>query len=98
MASLTIGRLVEDDGGLQALGDAAEAADHGADTIHDLNGIGVAALLHDREVYRTLAVHADDVVLDLVRILGLTHVADRDPTLADGFDRYAIEFVDFIDQ
>ena len=45
----------------------------------DLDGVGVAALLHDGDVGGLLAVDADDVVLNLVGVLRFADVADRDP-------------------
>ena len=41
-----------------------------ADAIHHRDGVGVAALLHHGQVDGTLAIYADDVVLDLLGVLG----------------------------
>ena len=38
-----------------------------------------------------LPVHAHDVVLDLVGVLGLADVAHRNPALADGLDRKLVQ-------
>ena len=45
--------------------------------VHHRDGIGVAALLEDRQVDRPLAVHAHDVHLNLLRVLGVSDVATR---------------------
>ena len=44
--------------------------------VDDGDRVGVAALLHHRQERRPLAVHLDDVVLDLVGVLGVADVAD----------------------
>ena len=65
--------------GFQLLRDIEQMADQVADAVHHLDGVGVAALLHDRDVGGLLAVHAHDVVLNLAGVLGLADVAHRDP-------------------
>ena len=91
-------RLVEDDAGLQLAGEIEEMSGEIADVVHHLNGIGIAALLHDRNVGGFLAVDADDVVLQLAGVLGLADVADRNPLCAHRLQRQVVQVLDVLDQ
>ena len=50
------------------------------------------------QVGRALAVHANDVVLDLVGVLRLAHIAHRDPARTRGLDGDVIDVVHFFHQ
>ena len=84
-------RLVEHDLRRQLLRHVDQAADQILHAVDDGDGVGVAALLHHRQVDRRLAVDGHDVVLDLVAVLGAADVAHRDRRSADGLQRDAVD-------
>ena len=57
------------------------------DAVHHRDGVGVAALLQHRHVDRALAVHAHDVGLDLLRVLGVADIGDAHRRLAHRLER-----------
>ncbi len=66
----------------QLLGHVEQMLHCGLDAIHHRDGVGVAALLQHRQVDRALAIHAHDVGLDLLRVLGVADVGDAYGRLA----------------
>ena len=46
------------------------------DAVHHGDGVRVAALLEHRQIDRPLPIHADDVGLDLLRVLGRANIGD----------------------
>ena len=90
--------LIEDDIGDQLLGQVEQVPVRFADVVDHLDGVAVSARLHDRDVGGLLAVDADDVVLQLARVLGLADVAHRNPACAHGLDGYAIQIGDVLHQ
>ena len=73
-------RLIEHHVRDQFLRHVEQMRDRVLDAVHDRNRVGVAALLQHRQIDRRLAVHAHDVVLDLLRVLGVADVAHASPT------------------
>ena len=89
-------RLIEHDARCQLLRQIEQMLRQRTHVVHYLDRVGVAALLHDRDVGRFLPVDPDDVVLQLARILRLCHVAQRHPALAHRFHRNAVEVFDIL--
>src|SRR5215469_4896024 len=92
------GRLVKDDGGLQLLWDVEQVADGITYAIHHLNGVGVASLLHDGQVDRTLAIDAHHVVLNLIGIFGLADIISGYPRIALGLNGNLPQMVQVADE
>ena len=86
--------LIEYDAGLQLLRNIEQPADQVADTIDYFDGVGVAPLLHDGDVTGTLAIDADDVVLDLTGVFGFSHIAHRHPARPGRLERNVVELLD----
>ena len=61
-----------------------DAIDHG-------DGVGIAALLENRQVDRRLAVDTHNVGLNRLRVHGLADVANQNGGLADGFEGHAVD-------
>src|ERR1035438_9559636 len=65
-----------------------------AHSVHNFDGVAVAALLQDGQIHRLLAVHADDVVLDGGGIFRVPDVAEAKHTIADGLQRHIVHLRD----
>ena len=65
--------------GFELLGKVEQMPSQFADVVDYLDGVGIAALLHDRNVGRLLAVDANNVVLKLAGVFGLADIAHRNP-------------------
>src|SRR5580704_9668647 len=95
---LHVDRLVEDDAGLHLLREVVEMLDELSNPVHDGDRVGVAALFHDWNVDGFLAVDADDVGLNAVRILGFADIVHRDPGVSINFEWYFTQFVHVVDE
>ena len=67
------------------------------DPIDNRNGVGVATLLEDRQINRSLTVDPHNVVLNLVSIFGVAHVLDVDRRLTNDFQRHIVDVVDRVE-
>src|SRR4029077_17758326 len=56
-------RLIENNAGFYLRGNIAQGLDGFFDPVDNFNGIGISALLLNRDIHGLLAVHSDDVVL-----------------------------------
>src|SRR5581483_5801840 len=79
--------LVEHDIGLHCRGNVDEVGYRISDSVDYRDRVRIAALLHHRQIDRTLAVHMDGVVLERVRILELPDVGHQHRVCAVHFDR-----------
>ena len=84
-------RLIEHDLRRQLLRHVHQPADQILHAVDDRDRVGVAALLHHRQVDRRLAVDGHDVVLDLMGVLGAADVAHGHRRAADGLQRNAVD-------
>ncbi len=80
-------RLVEGHLGDELLRHVQQVRDAVLDTVDHGDRIGIASLLHDREIHGGLPVHPHDVVLDLRGVFSLADVGDQHGRVADGLQR-----------
>ena len=90
--------LIEDNAGLHLLRDVIQVLDELTHAIHHRDGVGVAALLHDGNVGGALPIDANDVVLDLVRVLRFAYIVYRDPRVALYFERKFAQLLHVVDE
>ena len=64
------------------LGNVVQMLDQLPNSVHDGNRVGVAALLHDRNIGRSLPVDAHDVGLNPVSIFRFSYVVHRYPGMS----------------
>ena len=79
--------LIKDNAGQHLLRDVVEMLDELPNAIHNGDGVGIAALLHDRNVHRFLAVNTHNVGLDSMCIFSLTHIIHRHPGMSSDLER-----------
>src|ERR1039458_5668549 len=63
-------------------------------SIHDLDGVAVAALLQDGQIDGLLPVHANDVVLNGRRVFGVPDVSEAKHAVANGLQRHVVHLRD----
>ncbi len=87
-------RLIEHYPGDQLPGNIEQMLNGVLDTIHNGDGVGVAALLEDRHVDRSLAVDAHQIGLDLLGVLGISDILYSHGGLPDSLQRQPVNVVD----
>ena len=73
------------------LGISTQMLERFLDAVNDGDGIGVAALLQNREVNGRLTVHTHDVGLNGVGVHGVADIPDEHGGLADRFQGHAVD-------
>src|SRR6185437_9393998 len=87
-------RLVENYFGHQLLGNVGEIGQNLLYPVDHGNGVGVAALLEDRQIHGRLAVNAHNVGLNFVGIFGLAHIRHHHrPVVAHALERQVVQIL-----
>ena len=84
-------RLVEHDVCLELRRNVAKGLNRFANSVHDRNRVCIAALFLDGNVNRLLAIHADDVVLHIGAIHGVSNIRDENRLLTFRFQRNFVQ-------
>ena len=84
--------LVEDYLSLEDGGNIDEMFEGGPHAIDDRDGITIAALLEDGNVYGALAIDAHNVGLNGAGVFCVSDIRDKNRAQTDGFERNAIDF------
>ena len=83
--------LIENDAGLQLRRNVAQSLDRFLDSVDHRDGVGVSALLLNRDIDGFLAVHADDVVLQAEPSTALPTSETKHRFLAFGLQRNVVQ-------
>ena len=86
-------RLIEHNFSDQPPRHVEQVSDGTFDSAHDGKGVRLAPLFQHRQIYRRLAVHAHDVVLELRSVPGIAHVRHEHRRIAEGFQRQPFEVI-----